>query len=106
MSREKNPFDSAYAEMTLQQAAGYQTLLKKFELLNFSFGFALFLDILLHRVPVGPFSNCRNVISVCPKLTTPKLLFYRWLAPKYFPCGYAFEYLNDPAGRHLRMRPA
>src|SRR5512136_173230 len=92
--------------MTLQQAAGYQYLIEKLQLSQFTCGFTLFPDVLLNRIPVGSLANCCNIIAIGPKLTAPKFFFYRWLASKYFSGCYALEYLHNPTGRYLRMRPA
>ena len=62
--------------MTLQQSVGYQKLVEKFELYEFSFRLVLFFNIFLHCIPVGSFADRCDIIAIGPKLATPKLFLY------------------------------
>jgi hypothetical protein len=64
------------------QAAGYQNLIEKLELYEFSFGLTLFFDIFFHGIPVGSFADRCDIIPIGPKFATPKLFLYRWLMSK------------------------
>ena len=67
---------------------------------------ALVFNISLYRVPVGPFANGGDIISVSPKLTTPKFTFYTWLSAKYLTSRNALENTNNFARCHFGMSRA
>lgn len=60
------------------------------------------LNILLDNLLIASGSNCIDIISSSPNVTSPENLLYFRMLFVYLPCCYAFYYLYNLRWRHCR----